>query len=117
MIALLLCFFFFKQKTAYVMCISDWSSDVCSSDLVSCCAILPQVSSRSRKASSVRTTPKGISQHTSCAGKQSHLWPYGYVPLRPAGCRARESLGGRGFPASTHNFSRPESLPWPHRSA
>src|SRR3546814_4228337 len=33
---LLLCFysvFFFKQKTAYEMRISDWSSDVCSSDL------------------------------------------------------------------------------------
>src|SRR3546814_8884159 len=32
----LLCFlfiFFFKQKTAYYMRISDWSSDVCSSDL------------------------------------------------------------------------------------
>src|SRR3546814_3868498 len=30
---LLLLFFFFKQKTAYEMRISDWSSDVCSSDL------------------------------------------------------------------------------------
>src|SRR3546814_2570810 len=28
-------FFFFKQKTAYEMRISDWSSDVCSSDLFS----------------------------------------------------------------------------------
>src|SRR3546814_2573716 len=28
------CFFFFKQKTAYDMRISDWSSDVCSSDLI-----------------------------------------------------------------------------------
>src|SRR3546814_19544811 len=28
-------FFFFKQKTAYEMRISDWSSDVCSSDLAS----------------------------------------------------------------------------------
>src|SRR3546814_16732380 len=27
------CFFFFKQKTAYEVRISDWSSDVCSSDL------------------------------------------------------------------------------------
>src|SRR3546814_152018 len=30
----LLVFFFFKHKTAYEMRISDWSSDVCSSDLV-----------------------------------------------------------------------------------
>src|SRR3546814_19622728 len=36
-LALFLCalfFFFFKQKTAYEMRISDWSSDVCSSDLL-----------------------------------------------------------------------------------
>src|SRR3546814_3683470 len=42
-------FFFFKQKTAYEMRISDWSSDVCSSDLSS-----PEVSvktSASRNAS------------------------------------------------------------------
>src|SRR3546814_658845 len=30
---MMFCFFFFKQKTAYEMRISDWSSDVCSSDL------------------------------------------------------------------------------------
>src|SRR3546814_2638904 len=30
--------FFFKQKTAYEMRISDWSSDVCSSDLYNCLA-------------------------------------------------------------------------------
>src|SRR3546814_20951487 len=36
MFVVLICvfFFFFKQKTAYEMRISDWSSDVCSSDLV-----------------------------------------------------------------------------------
>src|SRR3546814_4903545 len=38
-----LLFLFFKQKTAYEMRISDWSSDVCSSDLVRVrkCASLP----------------------------------------------------------------------------
>src|SRR3546814_8179664 len=30
-------FFFFKQKTAYELRISDWSSDVCSSDLAVTC--------------------------------------------------------------------------------
>src|SRR3546814_5848365 len=33
MMLFVLYFFFFKQKTAYEMRISDWSSDVCSSDL------------------------------------------------------------------------------------
>src|SRR3546814_7088359 len=36
-------FFFFKQKTAYEMRISDWSSDVCSSDLFLRGAALPDV--------------------------------------------------------------------------
>src|SRR3546814_5706699 len=33
-VCVLFLFFFFKQKTAYEMRISDWSSDVCSSDLL-----------------------------------------------------------------------------------
>src|SRR3546814_3673622 len=35
-LVMMYCFFFFKQKTAYEMRISDWSSDVCSSDLNGC---------------------------------------------------------------------------------
>src|SRR3546814_8600441 len=42
------CFFFFKQKTAYEMRISDWSSDVCSSDL---CSSLPSALSRRIRSS------------------------------------------------------------------
>src|SRR3546814_7201646 len=40
----LCCFFFFKQKTAYEMRISDCSSDVCSSDLIA--ALKPQATGR-----------------------------------------------------------------------
>src|SRR3546814_7386060 len=40
------CFFFFKQKTAYEMRISDWSSDVCSSDLVASAALLRRPQNR-----------------------------------------------------------------------
>src|SRR3546814_7175043 len=37
-------FFFFKQKTAYEMLISAWSSDVCSSDLsTQCVPVRPQI--------------------------------------------------------------------------
>src|SRR3546814_8224120 len=36
-------FFFFKQKTAYEMRISDWSSDVCSSDLLSNASRQPKI--------------------------------------------------------------------------
>src|SRR3546814_6362216 len=40
-VVLMLCFFF-KQKTAYEMRISDWSSDVCSSDLLALLSRLHQ---------------------------------------------------------------------------
>src|SRR3546814_3342080 len=42
MIDFMLYFFFFKQKTAYEMRISDWSSDVCSSDLAALAATLQE---------------------------------------------------------------------------
>src|SRR3546814_7204255 len=43
-------FFFFKQKTAYEMRISDWSSDVCSSDLAGRAAILSDYAAQARAA-------------------------------------------------------------------
>src|SRR3546814_19088367 len=49
-------FFFFKQKTAYEMRISDWSSDVCSSDLKARrFYILVQQLQRSRKRNGARS--------------------------------------------------------------
>src|SRR3546814_2487864 len=62
---ILLFFFFFKQKTAYEMRISDWSSDVCSSDLRSSSRYttsrtLPRPSHANRwssRTASCRTTP------------------------------------------------------------
>src|SRR3546814_4688239 len=46
---ILLCmvFFFFKQKTAYEMRISDWSSDVCSSDLEGASVVSARAAKRS----------------------------------------------------------------------
>src|SRR3546814_6431235 len=55
-------FFFFKQKTAYEMRISDWSSDVCSSDLD---AGSPQTRSRKGKA--------GRAQFSSAIGNGSDV--------------------------------------------
>src|SRR3546814_7907539 len=42
-LCMFLLFFFFKQKTAYEMRISDWSSDVCSSDLLDDAAVDPDL--------------------------------------------------------------------------
>src|SRR3546814_9098883 len=62
--------FFFKQKTAYEMRISDWSSDVCSSDLIEPLAFrvrpLPEECFESwlrRLAARHETTPKALFRH------------------------------------------------------
>src|SRR3546814_19475199 len=60
-IKLELLFFFFKQKTAYEMRISDWSSDVCSSDLIlETRRLRPRISvpvQRAHPASAARRSP------------------------------------------------------------
>src|SRR3546814_14603835 len=57
---MMFCFFFFKQKTAYEMRISDWSSDVCSSDLVLDDPALPGVVTViSEQASTMATNELG----------------------------------------------------------
>src|SRR3546814_8435003 len=67
---LLVFFFFFKQKTAYEMRISDWSSDVCSSDLcvraVSCRSLGKRRGGFSTRACPCRatTTPIRHKAHT-----------------------------------------------------
>src|SRR3546814_15547046 len=64
-----LCFFFFKQKTAYEMRMSDWSSDVCSSDLRPCAA--PRATRYWPDASSgcwvKERTSRAIPSRSSCA--------------------------------------------------
>src|SRR3546814_8941991 len=70
--------FFFKQKTAYEMRISDWSSDVCSSDLDGKgkgeAAEQPE-----RSAISFRNDPIGESFAINAAELALQFWP---VPAR-----------------------------------
>src|SRR3546814_16572470 len=54
--------FFFRQKTAYEMRISDWSSDVCSSDLIN---------SATKGFVNCGTTPKGSSVASNAAPKSN----------------------------------------------
>src|SRR3546814_19584062 len=62
------CFFFFKQKTAYEMRISDWSSDVCSSDLEPLLAsnALAARSAADRLAALKRQRPAGARHSFRC---------------------------------------------------
>src|SRR3546814_5308323 len=73
-------FFYFKQKTAYEMRISDWSSDVCSSDLLPCTSQLTKVNTHS---SDVQAKPS----HPSYRGEHS---------------RQRELIAGQ---THTHTYS------------
>src|SRR3546814_14057865 len=53
-------FFFFKQKTAYEMRISDWSSDVCSSDLRAAAGLRHLLRRAARRA--LRPAPSGAGE-------------------------------------------------------
>src|SRR3546814_19935810 len=69
---------FFKQKTAYEMRISDWSSDVCSSDLRRVAALVgPVVDHTSRWLDRVRKSTLAIAgtgrETCGAAGKRSQL--------------------------------------------
>src|SRR3546814_7498806 len=63
---LFLCFFFFNRKTAYGMRISDWSSDVCSSDL----STAARASARSTRtwASADPPASNGVRHHSTRQG-------------------------------------------------
>src|SRR3546814_19658768 len=54
-----LVFVFFKQKTAYEMRISDWSSDVCSSDLPSAGPSASPMSRRIRRSRAAASRSRG----------------------------------------------------------
>src|SRR3546814_8793143 len=69
----ILLFFFFKQKTAYEMRISDWSSDVCSSDLHDACvACLGHAQNPSQALASVNT---GSAATTPSMRSRMPPWP------------------------------------------
>src|SRR3546814_4039313 len=82
-VSLVIFFFFFKQKTAYEMRISDWSSDVCSSDL-------------SQDGYARKYLKIGGFAHTrparSRSGAAASGWPYCSAGTRP---RSEERRGGK----------------------
>src|SRR3546814_3698314 len=63
-------FFFFKQKTAYEMRISDWSSDVCSSDHTSVTRLEAERSGRTDLGKMIRDLPQNFAggQNPTIAG-------------------------------------------------
>src|SRR3546814_7542773 len=99
-------FFFFKQKTAYEMRISDWSSDVCSSDLIDDVdgAILPD---RGRVVEEIEPKACGavdrlVGQDRREAGKQ--------MPVRDIGTRQIPCLPIFALPGDARALCRGAEL-------
>src|SRR3546814_4159549 len=94
-------FFFFKQKTAYEMRISDWSSDVCSSDLE-----LEQALRTRGDAVEVRNA--GVSGETTQGGLQRLAFTLDGLPRKPdlvlLGLGANDMLRGLDPAQSDRNL-------------
>src|SRR3546814_11972874 len=72
--------FFFKQKTAYEMRISDWSSDVCSSDLFIRAGTPEQVERQSVALDSLHTTTvEHFRSLARAAGAEHYIRDSGYL--------------------------------------
>src|SRR3546814_5133313 len=63
-------FFFFKQKTAYEMRISDWSSGVCSSDLDEFAVVLAEADVRGARTVAERIRTRFLEERGEAAAAQ-----------------------------------------------
>src|SRR3546814_943621 len=71
-------FFFFKQKTAYELRISDWSSDVCSSDLPG--RIVPLTRRGGKTEGKSGAARRRIADREHHDRRQGHVLPRAYRP-------------------------------------
>src|SRR3546814_12911851 len=125
-------FFFFKQKTAYEMRISDWSSDVCSSDLPPG-AEVPLVAAvelgRRRRARAELRYLLGVGAVLAAPRPREVLPALQAVPrrqeapaagqlfaaLHPAGARSGPRRGGAGAAPARRRAQREHPQPDPKR--
>src|SRR3546814_13204234 len=98
--------FFFKQKTAYEMRISDWSSDVCSSDL---CSTIPEKRSHPARLKQSRgLPPSALPQRRPPDESQPMAPAYGW----PAGGKGRcESCCATDRDIGLYSVSSPSGPP------
>src|SRR3546814_2871277 len=102
MLVKLVFFFFFKQKTAYEMRISDWSSDVCSSDLFGRTLTQRGYELRTRNANAAHALAHAMYEAGASEDAERLIagWLPGYdragtlhghIEIGRASCRGRES--------------------------
>src|SRR3546814_10730307 len=85
-------FFFFKQKTAYEMRISDWSSDVCSSDPVLARLQRADVPHRRALDAALATPSRNLLRRRRlepCACTRKHYLNFAAGQIGRASCRER----------------------------
>src|SRR3546814_21172445 len=117
--SVLVCFFFFfKQKPAYEMRISDWSSDVCSSDLQACrrrgrCVAANRVARRQQRT---QCPPAGARARDG-GGQEARLCPQpcraadGRIAIVPDPGAQRSRSNDRGLEARAGlRLDRPDAL-------
>src|SRR5262245_65649183 len=87
--------FFLSSRRRHTRCLSDWSSDVCSSDLVTQTARLTRPSPSVSK--SAQASPVLLPDHPVSSKLQVSLAPPAQVPLKigRASCRERGEIGVR----------------------
>src|SRR3546814_780162 len=100
-------FFFFKQKTAYEMRISDWSSDVCSADLRAL-QHRDQLRDAGELATDQYRDPSGAGR--SDAGADGTGRGAGHAQQGPQGISADPRLAGQHKPDSDHMAANPTEI-------
>src|SRR3546814_1378300 len=106
-------FFFFKQKTAYEMRISDWSSDVCSSDLTWRRTVFgfTSLSLQARRCEKPCSAIRRRAASRRAAGLLSLLPAAPSAPRCPAATPPADSLGAGSLPPrSEEHTSELQSL-------
>src|SRR3546814_705217 len=100
-------FVFFKQKTAYEMRISDWSSDVCSSDLHHAGVLIPCFVSRQIYAGAGKVLQTARGAMYCIAQRAEHIWE----GVSSATTRSRPIINTRDEPhADAEKYRRPHVI-------
>src|SRR3546814_3919720 len=102
------CFFFFKQKTAYEMRISDWSSDVCSSYLADLCHDVCSFHFGSAPITASMRWTSRQANGAAAEGPQRSGGRLGPDFIGPRGTAGRR--GQKGWARSNENTSEIQSL-------
>src|SRR3546814_1666549 len=95
-------FFFFKQKTAYEMRISDWSSDVCSSDLAIMQTPIQSISRRPAARAAVMASAVMAIRYkaSSMSGHRIQAFDLGFA-------QTQQNKAGQGNQDGNHIKARP----------